>query len=250
MTVNILIVDDEEPARQRLRDVLGDLQFPCEVDEAGNAQQALDLLRQHAYDSVLLDVQMPENGGLKVAQEIAEWPAENRPEIVFVTAHEDYAVRAFEFAACDYLLKPVRASRLAQTMQRIQFRHAPGSNSPEGRLKVFSGRSTRWLSFQEVLFFRAEDKYVSVHTGNDIWWMEISLVSLERRCGDRFVRLHRDTLANRDALCGIEKNWTERSWSDSANTAGERWYVTLNGTSERLPISRRELSKVRRLFDR
>ncbi len=239
--LKVLIVDDEGPARSRMRDLLADIaqEQPNElVGLAGNGVEALRLLEARPADVVLADVRMPVMDGVELARHVARLPAP--PAVIFTTAYDQYAVEAFELAAVDYLLKPVRASRLADALHKVRKAKPAG---PEV-LAALSSRERKHFSVvergrillvpvAEVRFLRAELKYVTAGTVDQEYLLDESLVQLEEEFGERFLRLHRNCLVARDAVVGVERD-------------GEgQWVVLLKDCATRLPVSRRQWPAVK-----
>lgn len=244
MTLQVLIVDDEPLARTRLRRLLADCRQPEAVaaGEAGTAAHAMTLVRNQAFDAVLLDVQMPGADGMALAAAWRELP--ESPPVVFVTAHPEYAVRAFEVDAIDYLTKPVRLQRLQTALQKIaRLRPAPADvdagAGPPFLTVTAQGRTERIL-LSEVLFFKAEDKYVVAQTGAGEYLLDTSLVQLEKAHAARFLRIHRNALVARNAMRALVR---EREGTDV-----EGWVVELSGTDATLAVSRRQLPQIRALL--
>lgn len=242
-----LVVDDEALARSRLRTLLGDCTAPAArcVGEAANAAQALDLLRLQAADVVLLDIHMPGTDGLALARALAELPV--RPALVFVTAHAEHALTAFELDAVDYLTKPVRLERLQQALQKVERTTQssrglePGLTDGEALAITERGRTERVL-LRDVLYCKAELKYVTVRTAQRTYIWDGSLGELEARHGARFLRIHRNALVARQAVRALEKHHDAEE--------GEGWAVRLVGLEDALAVSRRQLAAVRELIGR
>lgn len=241
MSLQVLVVDDESLARSRLKTLLGDCVSPpvTVAGEAGNAAQAMELLRRVAFDAVLLDIHMPGADGLALAQALRSLP--RPPAIVFVTAHTEHAVAAFELEAVDYLTKPVRLERLQLALQKVErlgtARAAPQADAaPEVLLIQDRGRTER-VPLLEVLYFKAELKYVTVRTAARSYILDASLSELEERHPGQFLRVHRNALVARRAVRALEKHYDPEE--------GEGWALRLNGIDELLAVSRRQLSAVR-----
>ncbi|HLX23863.1 MAG TPA: LytTR family DNA-binding domain-containing protein [Usitatibacter sp.] len=238
-TARILIADDEAPARARLRDLLDECResFPLAiVDEARNGREALDVLNREGVDIVLLDIRMPEMDGMEAARHIAGM--QEPPAIIFTTAFDTYAIKAFEVNAIDYLLKPIRVERLLAALSKT--RAAPkvsrealdaAANLPRRHLSVHERGKIILVPLAEVLYLRAELKYVTVRTVDREHLVEESLTHLEEEFADAFVRVHRNCLVARAAIAGFERNAEE---SESG------WTVVVKGTGEKLPVSRRQ----------
>jgi len=244
MTLKVFIVDDEAPARERLRALLGDIAAEVAtrvVGEARHGVEAVERVPASGAEVVLLDIKMPGMGGLEVARHLGA--LEHAPRIVFVTAHERHAVEAFELNALDYLLKPVRAERLAAALQKAsvppQERLAKAAEAPREYLSVVERSRIVLVPVRDILFLRAEQKYVTLRTRDREHLVEESLVALEREFAVRFVRIHRNCLVARAAIRGFERAPGE---DEEAH-----WLVVLDGLEERLPVSRRQWPLLRDL---
>jgi len=241
MTLQLLVVDDEPLARSRLRTLLGDCRTPPAAvgGEAGNAVQAVEQLQRLRFDAVLLDVHMPGADGLALAQTLRRMP--QPPAVVFVTAHTEHAVAAFELDAVDYLTKPVRLERLQTALQKVERllqarAGAAAAAVPEVLLIQDRGRTER-VPLTEVLYFKAELKYITVRTAGRSYILDASLSELEERHAAHFLRVHRNALVSRRAVRALEKHYDPEE--------GEGWAVRLNGIEDLLAVSRRQLSAVR-----
>lgn len=238
--LKLLLVDDEPLARSRLRTLLADCTAPQAepIAEAANAAEAMEALRRHAFDAVLLDIHMPGADGLALAQVLRSLP--EAPAVVFVTAHAEHAVAAFELEAVDYLTKPVRLERLEMALQKVErWLHArPGNGGTTQEVLVIQDRGrTERVPVSEVLYFKAELKYITVRTTARSYILDGSLSDLEERHGSQFLRVHRNALVSRRAVRALEKHYDPEE--------GEGWAVRLNGVDESLSVSRRQLSAVR-----
>lgn len=240
MGLKMLLVDDEPLARSRLRTLLADCKMPAAevAGEAANAAQAMEHLRRQAFDGVLLDIHMPGADGLALAQVLRTLP--EPPAVVFVTAYAEHAVTAFELEAADYLTKPVRLERLEQALARVEKSRQGKAGGPEAEQEVLviqdRGRTER-VPVNEVLYFKAELKYITVRTAARSYILDGSLSDLEERHGGQFLRVHRNALVSRRAVRALEKQFDAEE--------GEGWAVRLNGIEESLSVSRRQLSAVR-----
>lgn len=258
MSVRLILVDDEAPARARLRDVLSDIALACPheiVGEADQAQAALDLIAQVDPDIVLLDVQMPGMSGIELAAHLGRQFADP-PAIIFISAFDDYALKAFEVRALDYLLKPVRAERLGEAINRVAGlrQHIVQRAAIDAVAKQM--RTTRQhfpvqqrgrlllVPVAEVIYLKAETKYVTLRTAIGEYLIEESLASIEEEMTACFVRVHRNALVARDAIAGVEKSSTEDADGDRGL---DGWQVILRGTDQRLPISRRQWATIKAL---
>lgn len=238
-----LIVDDEPLARSRLRTLAQDCADPVllVVAEAANAVEALDLVHREPLDLVLLDVQMPGADGMRIAQALRLLPAP--PAVVFVTAHAEHAVQAFELDAVDYLTKPVRLERLQAALQKVR-RHlltrAAQADAAEDFLLIQDRGRTERVPVGDVLYLKAELKYVTVRTAQRSFILDGSLAELEDRFSARFLRVHRNALVARHAVRAVE-----RHHDPDEPDAAEGWAVRLAGVDELLSVSRRQLASVR-----
>ena len=260
--ISILIVDDEPVARSRLRELLADLspEFPHRiVGEAANAPEALSQIEVSHPQIVLLDVQMPGMTGIELARHIAVRSASGEtprpmPLVIFVTAFDEFAVEAFEVRAIDYLLKPVRAQRLHDALKRALTRlpadHveaidqlAKATNTRRRHLSVHERGRVILVPLEQVVYLKAELKYITVRTREREFLIEESLTSLEDEFADRFVRIHRNALVARPSIAGFERvtPTTEEEGGDPY------WQVVLRDIAERLPVSRRQWSTVKNL---
>jgi two-component system response regulator AlgR len=252
MSQRIFIVDDEEHARARLAILLSDIAEECPnelVGQASDAAGALQGIVDTRPDIVLLDIQMPGMNGLDLAARLA-LEGEEMPAVVFVSAHEDYALNAFDVHALDYLVKPVRAARLAQALKRVATLRGRSVGTAEAtprraHFTVHERDRLLLVPVTDVLYLKAELKYVTLRTRTRDYLIEDSLSSIEEELDDVFVRVHRNTLVARKAIMGVERGVV------GADGEGERgqeaWQVILRDVAERLPISRRQWPVVKAL---
>ena len=243
--LQVLVVDDEPLARSRLRTLLGDCRGPAAqvAAEAGNATEAMEALRRGGFDAILLDVRMPGADGLALAQALRGMPG--APAVVFVTAHSEHAVAAFDLEAVDYLTKPVRLERLQVALQKVEkslaARRTPPADGTETLIIQDRGRTER-VPLSEVIYFKAELKYITVRTASKSYILDGSLSDLEERHGPQFLRIHRNALVARRAVRALEKHDDPEE--------GEGWAVRLTGVDELLAVSRRQLTAVREALTR
>lgn len=244
--LRVLIVDDEAPARSRMRDLLADIGDALPVivaGEAANGREALQMADTGGVDVVLLDVRMPGMDGVEVAQHLRQ--VASPPAIIFTTAYDSYAISAFELHAVDYLLKPIRAARLQEALARargmmpkeVVLREL--QQAPRTCLSAAERGKVHLIPVEDILFLRAELKYVTVRTAEREYLIEESLTRLEQEFAERFVRAHRNCLVARAAIRGFE-----RVGGDSGEGP---WQILLAGIDERLPVSRRQQHIVREL---
>ncbi|MEI8324004.1 MAG: LytTR family DNA-binding domain-containing protein [Betaproteobacteria bacterium] len=239
MTLRILIVDDEPLARARLQTLLGDCtaQGTIVAGEASNAVQTMDAVQHGNFDLVLLDIHMPGLDGMSLARTLRERPG--APMIVFVTAYAEHAVQAFELEAVDYLTKPVRLERLQAALQKAERLQTStwASSASQQMLSIQDRGRTQRVPLTEVLYFKAELKYVTVRTAAKIYVLDGSLGELEIRYAQDFMRIHRNALVLRRAIRALERHFDPEE--------GEGWAMRLQGIPELLAVSRRQLSAVR-----
>ena len=234
MTMRVLIVDDEPPARERLRSMLAEAGDFEVAGEAGHGEQAIDLVDRLTPDIVLLDVRMPGIDGLEVARHLAALPAP--PAVIFTTAFDEYALQAFDSEAVAYLLKPIRAEKLraalakAARLTRPQLQQvAAAAREPTHRMHIgVRGRDgLKLIPIEEVFYFHADQKYTTVKhlKGEDL--IEDSLKTLEEEFSAGFVRIHRNAVVNTRYLERI------------ARDASGQHFVHLRGLPDALEVSRR-----------
>jgi two-component system, LytTR family, response regulator LytT len=216
--ITALIVDDEAPARSELRYLLA---AHAEVEiagEAASATEALALVRDIAFDVVFLDVEMPGLSGVDAAPLVRE--RRDPPAVVFVTAHDRYAVDAFAVEAFDYLVKPVDPERLARVVERLRERTSENA-LPVEKIPVVSAGGTELLDFDQVHFVQADGDYSRVHTYDRSYLCTASLGELEERLGPRFARIHRSHLVNLGKVAGVRRAAPDRfrlQLADAAKT--------------------------------
>lgn len=238
--LNILIVDDEKPARDRLRRMLGGLPECVVCGEARDGEDALKEIVRRRPDVVLLDISMPGIDGMSLAAQLRERPdydREHSPVIIFCTAYQDQALKAFEQEAMDYLVKPVRSDRLAQALEKARrFLHGARQEEDKDFLRSTVGGKVSLTPVRRVICLLAEDKYTTVvhETGRTV--IDDSLTELERRFPQYFLRIHRNALISRRHLRGLER------------TADGQALALLSGTDRKPEVSRRNLPVLRRLL--
>ncbi len=246
MELKALIVDDEPLARSRMRTLLKQCPTPpVRIDgEAANAAEALALLAHQSFDVALLDIHMPGTDGLELARRLASMPG--APAVVFVTAHAAHAVQAFDLEAVDYVTKPVRLSRLMLALQKVERRMlASAALQPEAAAAAFltiqdRGRTER-VPLADVVYLKAELKYITLRTADRSLILDGSLSEIEERHGAHFLRIHRNALVARPLVRALEKHFDDEE--------GEGWAVRLQGLDTALAVSRRQLAAVRELLN-
>lgn len=239
--LTILIADDETPARNRLRDLLGDMSDVAIVAEAKNGQEAIELAVQTKPNVMLLDIRMPLLDGIEAAQ-LAQ-KIDPKPNIIFTTAFDAYAIKAFDLNAIDYLLKPIRLERLqkaidkAQTLKPKQLAALKPLQKIRSHLSIFERGKVILVPVEQIIYLRAELKYITVRTVEREYLIEESLTHLESEFGDLFLRLHRNCLVAASHIAGYEKRPNE------ANE--ERWVALFKDIPDTVAISRRQQYLVR-----
>ena len=233
MSLRVLVIDDEQPALDELTYLLGQDPRVGEVQGTVSVTEALRILHETEVDAVFLDIQMPGLTGLELAQVLGRFSTP--PPIVFVTAHEEHAVDAFDLHAVDYVLKPVRADRLAEAVRRI----VQGSARPapvDEQVAVERGGVTRFVRRADITHVEAQGDYTRIHTAGGSHLLRTPLSTLEEQWRPAgFVRIHRSLLVNL-------RHVTE------ARTQAGRYSVVVGG--QELQVSRRHTRELRDLLTR
>lgn len=239
--LEVLIVDDEPLARLRLRQLLEGDASARVAGEAADAASALAWLEGHGCDLVLLDIALPGKSGLRLADELRR--RSDPPQVVFVTAHAEHALHAFELEALDYLTKPVRRERLQAALLRARQRSGAAATTAAQPTLVVSdrGRVLR-LPIGDLVCLKADQKFVLIVTGAGQWLVDDALTDLEQRLGGAVVRVHRNALAAVAAVRALERGADEGG--AEGEEGGEGWWVRL-ANGERLAVSRRQVAAVR-----
>ena len=243
--IRAFIVDDEPLAREWLRTLLSEEPGVALVGEARDGREAITALRETKPDLLFLDVQMPQLDGLEVL-ELIERDAAGRPAVIFVTAYDQYALKAFDANAVDYLLKPFDRARFDQALERARTRLAAGGmppalplrprGAPLSRVVVKDGVTVTVLPVEKIDYVKAEDDYVLLSSGGRNHIKKQTLASLEDALpGERFVRIHRSYLLNLDRLARVE-----------GSTTGAFTAVLID--EARLPVSRAGAQRLRTLL--
>ena len=244
----LLIVDDEPLARQRLRDLVGDIGGYTVVGEAANGVEAMAVLQNQQVDIALVDIRMPVMDGIELAQHIRQLP--RPPNLIFTTAYDHYALQAFDLNAIDYLLKPIRAERLSAALTKarpLNLKQSQGLQSLQEtrqHLSIHERGRVLLIAVDEVLYFRAELKYVTVRTQSKSYLLEMSLNQLEQHYADRFVRVHRNALVAKHAIIGYEKQRIQQN-AETEEPGELSWVVLIKGIPETLVVSRRHQHMIR-----
>ena len=241
MPLNILIADDEAPARNRMRDLLAEIENVAIVAEVKNGREAIDCALQTKPDLMLLDIRMPVMDGIEAAQHAQK--LEPKPHIIFTTAFDVYAIKAFDLNAIDYLLKPIRLERLqaainkAHVLQPKQIAALKPLQKMRSHLSIHERGRVLLVPIETIIYLRAELKYITVRTAEREYLVEESLTNLEVEFGERFIRLHRNCLVSPNFIAGYEKRLNAEN--------EQQWVALLKGIPETIPISRRQQHLVR-----
>jgi two-component system, LytTR family, response regulator AlgR len=239
--LKILIADDEAPARNRMRDLLTEIENVAVVAEAKNGKEAIDLALQTKPDLLLLDIRMPLMDGIEAAQHAQK--LEPKPHIIFTTAFDAYAVKAFDLNAIDYLLKPIRLDRLqtainkAHALKPKQLDALKPLQKIRTHLSIHERGRVLLVPVETIIYLRAELKYITVRTAEREYLVEESLTHLETEFGERFIRLHRNCLVAPQFISGYEKRLNQDN--------EQQWVAILKGIPETIAISRRQQHLVR-----
>lgn len=241
--MNVLIVDDEPPARERLTRLLEELEGWSVIGEAHNGQEAVDFCARQRPDVVLMDIRMPGMDGVEAARHLSV--LEQPPAVIFTTAYDEYAVDAFEAQAIGYLLKPVRRPRLerallhAARLTRLQLTglNAPGTK-PRGHICARVRDELRLIPIRDVLYFTADQKYVTVRHKRGEELIDESLKDLEQEFSASFARIHRNALIAIAHLDAVERT-------------GDGGYVArMKACDVQLAVSRRQAGELRKRLRR
>ena len=239
--MRIVIADDEKLARARLRELISKIGDHTVVGEAVNGSDAVEKSQELKPTVLLLDIRMPVMDGLEAAMHVMSM--ENPPAVIFTTAYDQHALEAFEVNAVDYLLKPIRKDRLAAALQKArrtsmrqlrQLNQSQDEPAARTHISVHMRGQISLVPAQDIIYFMADSKYVTVRTSTEQHLIEDSLISLEEEFGDHFLRIHRNALVAVNYIRGIEKQ------------PSGRWCVLLKSTDDKLDVSRRHTPAVRR----
>ncbi|MFT6733344.1 MAG: two-component system response regulator AlgR [Polaribacter sp.] len=239
--MKILVVDDEPLAQQRLKLLISDLEAVTSVETASNGLQAIEVCQTSKPDVVLMDIRMPAMDGLEAADHISHM--EDAPAIIFTTAYDEYALAAFNVNAIDYLLKPVRRNKLeeailkASCLNQAQLSAIKLKGEP-GRTHIstnFSG-NIKLIPLKDVIYFQADQKYITVKHIKGETIIEDTLKELQVEFAETFIRVHRNALVSKSFVSGLYRDGEGHS------------FVTLKDLGDKLEISRRHLSEVKKLL--
>ncbi len=233
-----LVVDDEAIARTRLKGMLAKMSGRFNVIEAENGQDALDKCNDYAPDLVLLDIRMPGMSGMEVARHLTA--LDSPPGVIFTTAYNEYALDAFDANAIDYVLKPIRPERLEQALAKVrpftkEKNEALPMEDARQHVAVTERGKIKLVPLDEIVFFKADNKYVRLRTVDDEYLISEVLNSLEDELTEDFIRIHRNALVAKGHIDGLEK---------SRETG--KWFVYFRSVEDSLEVSRRQTATVRR----
>lgn len=248
MTANVLkvlIADDEAPARNRIKDLLSEIDCATVVGEAKNGKEAIELASNTQADLLLLDIRMPLMDGLEAAEHAQK--LEPKPHVIFTTAYDAYAIQAFDLSAIDYLLKPIRLARLEAAIEKVlalqpQQPAIADAIKPlkktRSHISIHERGRVVLVPIEDVIYCRAELKYITVRTSEKEYLLEDSLTNLESEFAEVFERLHRSCIVAKAYIAGYEKRPDEK---------GElQWHAILKGVSDTVAVSRRQQHLIRK----
>lgn len=241
--ITAIIADDEAPARSRLKTLLEDIGNVDVVGEAKNGKEALLLAEQHHAQLLLLDIRMPQMDGIEAAEHAQK--LDSPPAIIFTTAYDAYALKAFDLNAVDYLLKPIRQERLHTAISKAhallpkQLEVIKSLQHKRTHFSVNERNRILLVPLEEVIYLRAELKYITIKTAQREYLIEDSLTHLEEELAGDFVRIHRNCLVAKNHIAGLEKQYGE--------THEVQWVVLLKKHDEKLAVSRRQIQTIKEL---
>ena len=235
--MKVLIVDDEKPGRERLRRLMGEINPEAELVEAADGKAALNDMRRQPADIVLLDIRLPGMDGLEIAEHLCQWrPA---PAVIFTTAFEQHALRAFNTHAIAYLLKPIARDKLADALQQAGSINRAQLNSlrqdagtKRSHISGRCGDALLLVPIEDIRYFKTKEKYVEAAWPDGTLLIDESLAALAQEFSDQFVRAHRNALIAHRHVCALEKTVTG-------------WSVRFTGMDGSIPVSRRLVSDLR-----
>ncbi|HEY3299839.1 MAG TPA: LytTR family DNA-binding domain-containing protein [Methylophilaceae bacterium] len=241
--ITAIIADDEAPARSRLKTLLEDIGNVDVVGEAKNGKEALLLAEQHHAQLLLLDIRMPQMDGIEAAEHAQK--LDSPPAIIFTTAYDAYALKAFDLNAVDYLLKPIRLERLNTAISKAhallpkQLEAIKSLQHKRTHFSVNERNRILLVPLDEVIYLRAELKYITVKTAAREYLIEDSLTHLEEELAGDFIRIHRNCLVAKNYIAGLEKQHGE--------THEAQWLLLLKNQDEKLAVSRRQIQAIKDL---
>lgn len=233
----MLVVDDEHLARARLKELIRRIKPDAKVIEAQNGEDAITLFEEHKPKLALVDIRMPGIGGIELAYHLSA--VEEPPAVIFTTAHNEYALQAFDANAIDYLLKPIHLERLqralikAEPLTELQNQVLKEGDEERTHISVTQRGRLKLIPIRDIVYFKAENKYVVIKTLEGEFLLNDTLNQLENELGSDFIRAHRNSLIATQFIEGMEKD------------PEDRWQVFLHGLDDRIEISRRQRPVVR-----
>jgi two-component system response regulator AlgR len=237
MSAQYLVVDDEHLARARLKELIRRIKPKSKILEAQNGEEAIDLFEIHRPKLALVDIRMPGIGGIELAYHLSA--LEHPPAVIFTTAHNEYALQAFDANAIDYLLKPIHLERLQRALQKAeplteeQNQVLKEGNDDRTHISVNQRGRLKLIPIKDIAYFKAENKYVVIKTHEGEFLLNDTLNQLEGELGDGYIRAHRNTLLSTQYIEGMEK------------IDDDRWQVTLQGFDDKIEVSRRQRPIIR-----
>jgi two-component system response regulator AlgR len=233
----MLVVDDEHLARARLKELIRRVRPDTKVIEAQNGEDAIVLYEEYKPKLALVDIRMPGIGGIELAYHLSS--VEDPPAVIFTTAHNEYALQAFDANAIDYLLKPIHLERLeralakAEPLTEEQNLVLMDGDEERTHISVTQRGRLKLIPIRDIVYFKAENKYVVIKTMEDEFLLNDTLNQLENGLGPEFIRAHRNALIATKYIEGMEKDDLDR------------WQVFLHGLDDRIEISRRQRPVIR-----
>ncbi len=240
--MKILVVDDEPPARERLMHMLSDMTDIDTVGEAANGVEAVQMVQTTRPDVVLMDIRMPGMDGLEASRHLSQM--EEPPAIIFTTAYSEHALEAFDAHAVGYLVKPIRQERLeesltkARKLTQAQLATLSRESQSTGRTHICARvrGNLELIPVDEVAYFQADQKYITVRHLKGEVLIEDALKNLESEFDNKLLRIHRNALVNTSYIAGMEKN------------RDGRFLITFKAIEDKLEISRRHVAEVRKFL--
>jgi two-component system response regulator AlgR len=240
--MKILVVDDERPARERLTHMLSSMQDAEPVGEAANGLEAVQLVQTTRPDVVLMDIRMPGMDGLEASRHLAQM--EEPPAIIFTTAYSEHALEAFDAHAVGYLVKPIRQERLEQSLSKakkltqaqLATLHQESTSTGRSHICARVRGNLELIPVESVVYFQADQKYITVRHLNGEVLIEDALKNLEIEFQEKLIRIHRNALANTQYVAGMEKS------------RDARFLINFKSVDDKLEISRRHVAEIRKFL--
>ena len=239
--MNILIVDDEPLAQQRIKQLLTDIGSVESIYLANNGLEAIESCQHNSPDLVLMDIRMPGMDGLEAAQHLAQ--IDNPPAVIFTTAYDEYALKAFDVSAVGYLLKPVRSKALEKTIEKakrlnqVQLNAIKTQHQGRSNIAAKISGNVKLIPVSDILYFQAELKYVTVKYLQGETIIEDTLKELQKEFSDLFIRVHRNAIVAKKFIRGIQRDKNGHA------------FVVIGEDEKRLEISRRHMAEIKKLIN-